>query len=96
MMMCAVESTVYRFWKLGTYVIVLENHSFPEKTLKRYCRRRWSRTKTEVGEGVRMAGEEREGSCGIFPKYFYGLCAVPTGQGRVSKGCKVGQHLISL
>ena len=29
--MCAAKSTVYRFWKLETYV--LENHAFPEKIL---------------------------------------------------------------
>ena len=29
--MCAAKRTVYRFWKLETYV--LENHSFPEKIL---------------------------------------------------------------
>ena len=54
--MCAAKSTVYRFWKLETSV--LENHSFPEKILSTTL----VKNPTEVGEGVRMAREEREGS----------------------------------
>ena len=54
--MCAAKSTVYRFWKLET--CVLENHSFPEKILSITL----VKNPTEVGEGVRMAREEREGS----------------------------------
>ena len=54
--MCAAKSTVYRFWKLETSV--LENHPFPEKILSTTL----VENPTEVGEGVRMAREEREGS----------------------------------
>ena len=62
--MCAAKSTVYRVWKLETYV--LENHSFPEKI--------WSTTLVKNLDRGRGGGEDGWGGegreCSIFPKYF--------------------------
>ena len=43
-----------------------------------------------------MAGEEREGSVVSSQNTFKGYVRIKKKGGRVSKGCKVGQHLKSL